>query len=331
MRPLLASLVVVSASLPLAAQDPAPAAAGQPDAKSLLTPEQMKSVLTQLDELEKTILAQRGASIGSIIQKLRAASASDAAALSLIEDCEKLVMVERRDGDRDDARRIEQRIQQSKKADTKKSEDKEGDEMTGVRLALEYLALTLEAHEAKDIKDMIPKALAYHQTLLSQGEKLKGRTGGSLMAPVSGGGRGGVGIVVEAYQLQRFLQREGWPLQPADIMGMYDRLILPSIRQDKKEDLATTWDTALNNYATFTKARMPEGEFVVWQQQTYPELRWQRATDLFENGASPVIGLAEMLKVIKEFPHHPSSPTWVKTLRGLVDPPKVDAPPPVAQ
>jgi predicted nucleic acid-binding Zn-ribbon protein len=34
-------------------------------------------------------------------------------------------------------------------------------------------------------------------------------------------------------------------------MGMYDRLILPSIRQDKKEDLATTWDTALNNYANW--------------------------------------------------------------------------------
>lgn len=332
MRTLLASLVVVSASLPLAAQDPAPAPAAPPSAQSLLTPEQMKSVLTQLDELEKTILAQRGASIGSIIQKLRAASGSDAAALSLIEDCEKLVMVERRDGDRDDARRIEQRIQQSKKADTKKTEEKQGDEMTGLRLALEYLALTLEAHEAKDIKDMIPKALAYHQTLLAQGEKLKGRTGASLMASVAGGGgRGGVGIVVEAYQLQRFLQREGWPLQPADIMGTYERLILPSIREDKKEDLATTWDTALTNYATFTKARMPEGEFLVWQQQTYPELRWQRATDLFENGTSPVLGLAEMLKVIKEFPHHPSSPTWVKTLRGLVDPPKTDAPPPVAQ
>jgi len=68
-------------------------------------------------------------------------------------------------------------------------------------------------------------------------------------------------------------------------------LILPSIRQDKKEDLATTWDTALTNYATFTKARMPEGEFLVWQQQAYPELRWQRATDLFENGSSPVLGL----------------------------------------
>lgn len=333
MRPLLASFAF---AVSLAAQEPAPVPADQPPAKPLLTPEQMKSVLTQLDELEKSILAQRGANIGSIIQKLRAASGSDAAALSLIEDCEKLVMVERRDGDRDDARRIEQRIQQSKKGDTKKAEDKEGDEMTGVRLALEYLALTLEAHEAKDIKDMIPKALAYHQTLLAQGEKLKGRTGASLMAPVTGGGRGGVGvgIVVEAYQLQSFLQREGWPLQPADIMGTYERLILPSIRQDKKEDLAATWDTALLNYATFTKARLPEGEFAVWQQQTYPELRWQRATDLFENSTSPVTGLAEMLKVIKEFPHHPSSPTWVMTLRGLVDPAKVDESPtsaPVAQ
>jgi len=335
MRHYITSLAVAAALPSVFAQDPAPPAA-PPANQPLLTPEQMKNVMTQLDELEKTILAQRGANLGGIIQKLRAAAGSDAAALSLIEDCEKLVFVERRDGDRDDAKRIEQRIQQSKKGETKKAEDKEGDEMTGVRLALEYLALTLEAHESKDVKDMIPKALAFHQSLLAQGEKLKGRAGASLMAPVGGGGGGrgvGVGIVVEAYQLQRFLQREGWPLQPADMMGTYEKLILPTIRQSKKEELAATWDAALNNYATFTKARMPEGEFAVWQSQTYPELRWRRAEDLFQNGTSPVMGLAEMLKVIKEFPNHPSSPQWIVALRGIVAPAKVDeAPaPPVAQ
>ena len=333
MRHYLTSLAVAAALPSAFAQAPATPAAPPAD-QPLLTPDQMKNVLTQLDELEKTILAQRGANLGGIIQKLRAAAGSDAAALSLIEDCEKLVLVERRDGDRDDAKRIEQRIQQSKKGETKKAENKEGDEMTGVRLSLEYLALTLEAHESRDVKDMIPKALAFHQSLLAQGEKLKGRAGASLMAPVGGGGgRGvGVGIVVEAYQLQRFLQREGWPLQPADIMGTYERLILPTIRESRKEELAASWDTALNNYATFTKARMPEGEFAVWQSQTYPELRWGRAQDLFQNGPSPVIGLAEMLKVIKEFPNHPSSPRWIVALRGIVAPAKVDeAPAPVAR
>jgi len=39
-----------------------------------------------------------------------------------------------------------------------------------------------------------------------------------------------------------------------------------------------------------------------------------------------------MLKDIKEFPNHPSSPQWIVALRGIVAPAKVDeAPAPVAQ
>ena len=68
----------------------------------------------------------------------------------------------------------------------------------------------------------------------------------------------------------------------------------------------------------YRKERLPEGELTVWQQQEYPNLRWLRAKDLVRNSGNPVNGMAEMLKVIKEYPNHASSPAWVVELRNMV-------------
>lgn len=332
MRTLLASLVVVSASLPLAAQDPAPASAVQPEVKPLLTPEQKEKVLLQLEEIERAVLAQRGGNLGAIIQRLHLAAGTSGAALNLIEDCEKMI-IDRQGGDRDDERRLTQRMQQARKSDGKKEEEKDGVETVGLRLALEYLALTLEASQTRDVSQMIPKLLTYHQKLLSNASKLKGATGNIVDTPVNmGGGRGGrgVGVVVEALRLQPFMPKHKWPLRPGSILETYSILILPVVRETRKQDLAATWDNALAGEATFQKERLAEGEYELWQKDAYPELRWQRARDIHQFGDNPVFGLAEMLKVIKDFSFHASAPEWIVTLRGLVDPAKLDELPPAA-
>jgi len=306
-----------------------------PETKPVLTPEQAANVLKQLADLEKSILQQRGSNLGGVIQKLRTAASSDAAAVSFIEDCDKLVNVERKDGDREEAKRIEQRAEQAKRNETKKEEDKDGDHVTGLRLCLEYLALTLEANDAKDLCLMVPKVQAFHQTLLSHGKKLKGRTGDMLMRPIAAGGggrRGGqgggldIGVVIDAYQLDRYIRREGWPLEPGNIIRMYQQVILKSSLEKHKDDIGSLWDTGITTEASYRKERLAEGEFTVWQQNEYPALKWQRATDLVQSGPNPVTGMAEMLKVIKDHPGHPSSPEWVKQLRSLVTPDQPVAP-----
>ena len=320
-RTLLLSLATATL---LPAQDATPAAT--PPA---LTSDQVNNVLKQLAELEKSIMQQRNASLGGIIQRLHTAASSDAAAINFIEECDKLVNVERKDGDKKDELRIKQKAEQAKRGETKKEEDKDGDHATGLRLGLEYLALTLEAHETKDLTTMIPKVQAFHQSLITHGKKLKGRTGDLIMQPIAragagprrgGAGGGDIGLVIEAYQLDAFLRREGWPLEPGNIIGMYDKLILVSVRAKKSTELGSGWDNAINTEISFRKERMTEGEFSVWQQQEFPNLRWQRAQDLVKSSGNPVSGMAEMLKVIKEFPNHPSSPVWINELRTLVSP-----------
>jgi hypothetical protein len=315
--------VLTFAAAPLFAQEADPASA---TAKPVLTPEQAKNVLKQLDDLEKNILAQRGTSLGTIIQKLRTAASSDAAALNLVADCEKLVNVERKDGDRQDAKRIDQRKEAEKRPESKKEAEKDGDHNTALRLCLEYLALTLEANESKDITKMIPKLQTFQQTMMSQAKKLHGAAGDMLMRGIGGGGgrRGEaeVSAVVQAYLLDAFLKPEGWPRSPGDIIDAYDKLILKPVREKDKDKLAATWDTGLEHEAAFRKERMPDGEYGVWLQQEYPRLRWMRAQDLTNSGTNPVTGLAEQLKVIKEFPNHPDSPTWVKAMRAMIAPPE---------
>jgi hypothetical protein len=289
--------------------------------KPKLTPDQVKNVLSQLETLEKSIMQQRGTDLGSIIKRLRTAASSDAACVNLIAECDKLVNVELKDGDRKDAKKIDERKKDEKRPESKKEEEKDGDHIAGVRLCLDYLALTLEAHDQKDIYTMIPKLQAFHQTMMAQSRKLHGSTGEMLMRTIgSGGGRRGenIAVVVQAYNLDTFLQREKWPMRPGDIAAAYDKLIVEALREKKKDEIASAWDTGLNYEVNFRKARMTDGEFRVWEQQEYPPLRWRRAQDLTANGSDPIKGMGEMMKVIKDFPSNPQSPEWIKELRALV-------------
>ena len=296
-----------------------------------LTPAQIANVLKQLEDLEKTILAQRGVSLGAIIQKLHSAAASDVSAINFVAECEKLVQVKLKNADRKEAMKIDQRKEAEKREPKAGVEaEKEGDIGTALSLALEYLALTLEARDVKDLSTMVPRITSFHQALIARGKKLKGRAGELIMQPITGGGGGRRGpefhYVIEAYQLDQFLHRQDWPETPGDIATMYDKVIIQLARDKKKEDMAGLWDAAINNEATFRRLRLADGEFSVWETSASPNLRWRKAEDLAQNGPNPVTGMAEMLKVIKDYPNHPASPDWVKELRDMVAPPAAEAP-----
>jgi hypothetical protein len=328
-------LILTATATSLLAQTPEPAAPAA--AKPALTPEQKANVLKQLEELEKSISSQRGTNLGAAIAKIRSAASSDAAAMNFLADCDQLVNVEWKEGDRDAKKAAEDREQKAKRAQANSDNEdveKNGDTATGVRLALEYLALSLEARDVKDLSDMTAKIQAYHQSLISAAPKLRGRTGDMLSRGIGGGGGGGgprragarfggngnngpdIGIVVAAYQLDQYLDRKEWPTTPADIISHYENIMIRTAKDRSK--VGALWETAINTEVSYRKARMFEGELKVWQTTDYPELRWRRAQSMTTGGGDAVIGMAEMLKVIKEFPAHPSSPTWLSELRGMI-------------
>lgn len=324
---------VIATPFSASAQTSAPVPETPIPSAPVLTPQQVAAINTQLKELEAQIQRMRGDNLGMILQKLRNAASSDAAAMSLYEDCEKLVNIERKDVAREDAKRAEERIERTadKRAGGAADEKQNGDLATAIRVQLQYLILTLEAHEAKDPAKMVPKLEAYVQELVGKAEKLRGRALGFLGAGFGGGGGGraqgggavGVGgggrnIFVEAFQLQRYLSVEDWTNQPTDFGGMWTRTILPVLEKEKKDDLPAKYDQRINAEGAFRKGCMPEPEYLLWVQNELPALRWERAQYLFERGPSAVNAMADMLKVVKENPAHPDAPEWLKSLRDLV-------------
>ena len=333
MKHLILVIVCAALGLPCLAQSPEPAAPATSGSK--LKPEQAANVLKQLQDLEKTILAQRGTNLGGIVQKIRSAASSDAAALAFVAECDSVVNVERKDGDREDKEAAERRKDQQKNAQQNTDQEdleKNGDPVLALRLCLEYLALSLEAQEAKDLSDMAGKLISFHQSLVSSGAKLRGRAGDVVLRPVGGGGGGGggrrqggqqpsesIGLVIQAFQLENYLKRDGWPQVPGDIMDHYEKVIFVKDRASSPDKLAEHWDAAIAAESSFRKARMFEGEYALWYQTAVPELRWKRAADMAELGTNPITGLAEMLNIIKANPNHPNSPQWVSELRTRVE------------
>ncbi len=312
-------LLFVGTATSLSAQSqPTPAPAATPK----LTEAQVSNVLTQLQELEKSILSQRASNLSGVLAKLNAAVASEQAAIKFYTDCDVLVNSERKEASKTEARQRQEMMERS--MDRSKSKgggggaaaEDDGDIGTALQLGLRYLILTLEAHEAKeeDFKKMGPKLSSYIQELTAAAPKLKGRALG-MLGRVCGGGS----PVIEAFQLDRFLGSEHWSRSPIDIGGMFQQTIFYLAEKDAKDSLPGLWDTRLNYEAAFRKEQMPAPEYELWLQDDLPALRWQRAVYLYEKGPSPVVAMADMLKVIKEHPAHADAPSWVDALRKSVN------------
>jgi len=311
-------LTLLSGTAVLHAQTPAPAAPPEAPEKPKLTEAQVNSVLTQLKDLEKSILAQRGMTLSSILDKLSQAIASDQAAINFYTDCDVLVNSERKEGNKAEARQRAEQVKGNMERKGKpggSADDEEGDQGLALRLGLKYLMLTLEAHEAKDedFNKMVPKLQAYIQELVGASAKLKGRAL-AMVNRVSGGNS----PVVEAYQLERFLARPHWSRNATEFGGMYETLFHVA-EEESPEKLPELWTARINAEGTFRKEQMAGPEYELWLKDELPALHWDRATYLYEKGPSTINAMADMLKTIKDYPAHPDAPAWVATLRTFVN------------
>lgn len=308
-------LLLAAIAASLSAQTPAPPA--EPGPK--LTEVQVNSVLEQLKVLEAQILAQRGSNLSSILAKLNSAIASDQAAIKFYTDCDVLVNSERKDASKTEARQRAEQVERSMERKSKAgagADDQMGDNGIALRLGLRYLILTLEAHEAKDddFKKMVPKLQSYIQDLVASAPNLKGRAMGMI-----GRACGANSPIVEAYQLDRYLSRDHWSRDPVNIGGMYQATLFYIAETEAKESLPTLWETRINQEAAFRKEQMSEPEYALWLQNELPALRWERADYLYEKGPSVINAMADMLKIIKDFPSHADAPKWVSGLRTKVN------------
>lgn len=294
-----------------------PATPPNPTPTIQLTPEQIENLQKQLAELESQIGKLRGETLSAVLTKLRSAVSSNNAALSFWLECEKLVSIDRKELSREEAKRMEERLERSTDRRNAPDPDTEGNIALATRLNLQYLILTLEASETEDLTPLIPKLQQHIQEVLASADKLKGRA----LAQLNDAGRN---PVIAAYQLQRYLKAANWTSGPADIRGMWSQTLIPWYKEHKPDELPTLWDSRLSAEATLRKATLSDAEFTLWMQNDYPTLRFERAEYLTTNGPAPVNALADMLKLIRESPGHADAPKWLKTLRQHI---KLDSAP----
>jgi hypothetical protein len=303
-----------------------PASPAEPAAPAVqLTPEQIENLKKQLAELETQIGQLRGETLSAVLTKLRTAVSSNNAALSFWIDCEKLVSINRKDLSREEAKRLEERLERSSGRGDGKN-DADGNIALATRLNLQYLILTLEASETEDQTALIPKLQQHIQEVVASADKLKGRA----MAQMGEGG-GGRNPVIAAYQLQRYLKADNWTTGAGDLRGMWTQTLLPWYKKNKPEELVAQWDAFLAAEGTMRKATLSDTEFNLWLQNEYPALRFVRAEYLAQNGPNPVNALADLLKLIREMPGHADAPKWLKTLRQHIEPSTSFTPPSAAQ
>lgn len=313
--PLPSLLVSLGFSLAASAQNaPAPEQAPPPPPEVKLTAEQVETITKQLADLEMQIGQLRTQNLGGIIEKLRSACASEAAAAAFHAECEKLVNVDRKDLDREEARRAEERIERMSEQRRNADPKNEGDINLALRIQLQFLLLTLEAHETKDRTPLIGRLQSHIQQVVASADKLKGRAYDILSSPVASERN----PVVAAYQLQNYLRVPQWPNSAIDFAGMWNATLLPWFKENKPEELAALWDNRILVESTLRKGQLSDAEFLLWSQNELPSLRWTRAEYLYENSPTPINAMADMLKLIREFPGHPDSPKWLDAMRERV-------------
>lgn len=295
-----------------------------PAAATKLTDEQTANIIKQLDQIESQITKNRGDSFNNALARFKAGAANDKDALSLYLDCYKLEHFDRRD--------LKQTDFQVWK-DKNESRLKDPEFLIGLRLQLEYLAICIPAQDATEIgpivsalQTFIPKAVSAVQSTMTHSasgalkdkDKDKGSGNGgkqlldTLKQPVTGTD------FSKAYLLDDLLKRQDWEYAPLGISGIYQNIIFPYYLEKKAAELPGQWEARINAELLLRKAVTSETEYQLFYKENYPQLLWTKNTYLLKNNITPVLALADMLKIVRENPTHPNANAWVKELRKAV-------------
>lgn len=299
-----------------------------------LTSDQTASILKQLDQIESQITKNRGESLGTALSRFRIGMNSDKDALDLYLNSYKLENFDKKNLKVTD-------FQEWKDRNTDRHKDP--DFLMALRLQLEYLVLSIQAQDTKDINTLVPGLQAYVPKLISAVQStMKHSASGAIeeknKAGKGGGGGGGGNrqggappilamlrqpvkgtVIAQAYRLDEFLTRKEWEYDPTSIAGIYNSVIFPCYLKEKKEELPAQWDARINAELALRKATQSETEFQVYYYENHPQLLWSKSVYLLQRNVNPIGALAEMLKIVRDNPTHPKAADWLQELRKAVD------------
>lgn len=124
--------------------------------------------------------------------------------------------------------------------------------------------------------------------------------------------------IVDAYGLDHMLPPPNtWEMVPGNPDGMFEKSILPAMRERKDPDLITYWNARIENLKAQAGEADQTFERDTINQIKLPEVYWKRAQDLHLLGRQNE-AINEMLLILKKFPGHPAFDQWIADLEKKV-------------
>ena len=264
-----------------------------------------EKLLEQLKTLEETVTKARAGNNQAAMEAIAEAASAEVKAVALWIDS---------------VRETEFRDRDRKEAEFRAWRDGPGKRLSepgaagALRLHLHYLLITLKVADATsdDERAAVFTPLLGYLDDLAKADKTVLRNRGALDTSVLGT------PIAKRYKLDVTVRPpEGWPLIPGDLTGIYEKTILPYLRQRKDAArLQTAWTRRIQQEAA--QVATQESEFATrnFRENVLPALEWGQAMDLYLAGTDA--SAAKMLSIIQQNQAHKQATQWIKELRVLL-------------
>jgi len=308
-----------------------------------LTPEQIESLKARIAALRENLdghLAERNQGAAEVFLS---AAGDPRQALELYLKCYKEVHFDREG-------RRESDFREWREGESNRLEDDAF--LESLQLQLLYLGLSCQAAEAKETEDVFAPLMSYLDRL-SQMEELPNQI---LLQSVANS------IFAQTYYLERLLgENERWEPTPYNLDGIYEKTILPYLREEQPETLMSAWDKRIQQKTRIAVhiEKLKEEELRGmsrdeerralnrqnrqggimqtydrddFERETLPSLHWGKLKDMFLY-VDELTGAKEMLDFVEEKLTHPKGDQWFSEFEALVlgggsTEPAVDSPVP---
>lgn len=286
-----------------------------------LTNAEREKLSKQLEELlhkSQETLTQRQA---TAYKAYKSALQSETAAMELYLNCVELADFEN---------------QGKKNSDFRDWKRKEKDRYSdpgfkcALRHQLNWLVLTIEAARADedDMSKLAPKARTALQNVLADAEQLKGKEGILRQDATNS-------VFARAYGFGS-LKVKDWPKSPLEIADIYDKLVLPPLRDEMnassvrsawmerisyEEKALLEWAAVPKDSSIGMKKEMLPPAYEKFMAEQKPKLIWQMERDVFKSG-DQTGAATRMLSHISSNIAHNDAIKWAEELQTLIAPEK---------
>jgi hypothetical protein len=225
---------------------------------------------------------------------------------------------------------------------------KDREVQNALRLYFTWLQITLQRSSGAKVKDLLPAIINYARDLAAdqaamaaleeaakrekemnvnkvpvRGAKPKGGNDlGEIKAihdailkkPLPGS------IYVQWQRLIEWATIEKWEETPGSFDGIYEKVVLPEMREERDPHLLDYWDMMMQKKADEANRSKLAFDVDKYNNLVVPSLLWGKFSDMIILGQKSQ-AFAGMLSVIKKYPTHPDAKDWISQLETLLAPP----------